>query len=101
MSRFLAPGCVITTGATRARVVLLTRVAFPLSFFFLTLVSRPTPPVSRIPIRDVSSSLPVYMCVCVCMCVEENQAHGGHTNTGRADKEKTSGHNPERRAARR
>lgn len=43
-----------------------TRVAFPLSFFFLTLVSRPTPPVSRIPIRDVSSSLPVYMCVCVC-----------------------------------
>lgn len=96
MSRFLAPGCVITTGATRARVVLLTR-AFPLSFFFLTLVSRPIPPVSRIPIRDVSSSLPVYVCV----CVEENQAHGGHTNTGRADKEKTSGHNPERRAARR
>lgn len=30
MSRFLAPGCVITTGATRARVVvLLTRVPFP------------------------------------------------------------------------
>lgn len=42
-----------------------------------------------------------YVFVGVRARVEENQAHGGHTNTGRADKEKTSGHNPERRAARR
>lgn len=70
MSRFLAPGCVITTGATRARVVvLLTRVPFPPPIsppLFFTLVSRPTLAHTGSTDTDPRCISSSGMCLCVC-----------------------------------